>query len=74
MILQNQNLDIIFVHFSLSQNSLGKIKTRNYIINGFAYLKTGMNFIYNDLNNMCTKREGNSGFFNFFLHGYFMCI
>jgi hypothetical protein len=39
MIWENQKLDIIFVHFSLSQKSLGKIKTRNYIINGFTYLK-----------------------------------
>ena len=38
-ILQNQKLDIIFVHFSVSQKSLGKKNTRNYIINGSTYLK-----------------------------------
>jgi hypothetical protein len=43
MILQNQKLDIIFVHFSVSQKSLGKKNTPIYIINGFTYLKKTKN-------------------------------
>jgi hypothetical protein len=39
MILQNQKLDIIFVHFSLSQKSLGKKKYAKLYNKWFYILK-----------------------------------
>jgi len=55
--------------FSFPKQSWKNKNTNLY--NKWIYLLKDGN---NDLNNMCAKREGNSGFFNFFLHGYFMCI